>query len=321
MFRSKQRFADAHKDEVWAVCFAGSGNDSKIVSASLDETAKVWATTPVEGKEAADGKGALLELSQHRLGVLSVAAAATGSLAASSSLDGHIRVFNTAAASPAAALVTTIRVGPAKVWTLAFHPDGMRIASGSHHGDVNVFDCKTGQVLATFKTETSSKRSVQDAVLSVAFSPNGKYLACGSTSGNVSIFDVGTGKSLHGKLNLHAQPVRTVAFNNSSSILLTGGDDGYVNSLDVEGGEALTNTPAHEGKVLAVSWHVSGQHFATSGSDGRVRLWDSESIECVHSFDTFSGPVWGCSFNDDGKKLVACGSDRAVEIFDTIFDK
>ena len=56
---------------------------------------------------------------------------------------------------------------------IAFHPDGKRVATGSHDKTVKIWDLMTGRELLTLSGHAYS-------VTSVAFSPDGKRLASAS---------------------------------------------------------------------------------------------------------------------------------------------
>jgi WD40 repeat protein len=66
--------------------------------------------------------------------------------------------------------------------TVAFSPDGKRLASGVRRGGLKVWDAQTGQELLTFQGHAHGANSV-------AFSPNGYRLASGGPDGMVRIWD------------------------------------------------------------------------------------------------------------------------------------
>jgi WD40 repeat protein len=69
-----------------------------------------------------------------------------------------------------------------EVRSVAFSPDGTRLASGGNDRMVKIWDAQTGQEMLTLKGHTS-------AVLKVAFSPDGNLLASASEDGTVKIWN------------------------------------------------------------------------------------------------------------------------------------
>ena len=67
------------------------------------------------------------------------------------------------------------------VLSVAFHPDGLKIASGSMDGSIKIWDVKSGALLNTI--------AGLDAVDSVAFSPDGTKIA-GASEREALIWDV-----------------------------------------------------------------------------------------------------------------------------------
>ena len=92
------------------------------------------------------------------------------------------------------------------VSSVAFSPDGKRVASGSHDHTICVWDVETGAVISgPFEGHSS-------AVRSVAFSPDGKRVASGSHDNTIRVWDAEMGAVVSGPLEGHSSIVSSVAF-------------------------------------------------------------------------------------------------------------
>jgi WD40 repeat protein len=73
------------------------------------------------------------------------------------------------------------------ITTLAWSPDGRRIAVGGASPEVNLYDADTGVRVAACKGHAAG-------IYTVAFSPDGAILAAGGFDGSVRLYDASTGE-------------------------------------------------------------------------------------------------------------------------------
>ena len=80
-------------------------------------------------------------------------------------------------------LIRTFDKQPSTITSLAFSPDGMRIAVGCDTGMVNVYTVADGKMVAALP-------SSEGALFALAFTPDGKRLATGGLDGRVRLYDL-----------------------------------------------------------------------------------------------------------------------------------
>lgn len=80
----------------------------------------------------------------HSLGVVSVDINNEGKIAATSSLDSHIRFWNLETGEEE----RNIDAGPVDAWTVCYSPDSTLIATGSHNKSINLYNAKDARFTA-----------------------------------------------------------------------------------------------------------------------------------------------------------------------------
>jgi WD40 repeat protein len=164
--------------------------------------------------------------------------------------------------------VVTYKGNVGRINSLAYSPDGKRLASaagggpGNRDGEIKVWDAETGQELHTLPGSGPS----------VAFSPDGRRIA-------------GTGK----------QPI--VRYGPTGS--------GEVKVWDAETGRELLTLQGHTSYVLNVAFSPDGQRLASGGFfDPTVRVWDAQTGQQLL---VLKGRGRDLAFSRDGHWLVAGG--------------
>jgi WD40 repeat protein len=158
------------------------------------------------------------------------------------------------------------------VLSVAFAPDGQRLASASGDGIVLIWDVDRGTVLRTFERWATC----------LAFSPNGRFIA-GSGDGTVFVCDSDTNEerlSFHG----HSDKVTSVAFSHDGRLLASGSSDASIRIWCIETGAELLAIDTEIG-VSSVAFSHDGSHLASNSDGELVALWDARTGERVWAMD------------------------------------
>jgi len=194
------------------------------------------------------------------------------------------------------------------VTSVAFSPDGRKLATGSWDGAAKLWNIGGGQELATLKGHRSY-------VFSVAFSPDGKRLATGSWDRTVKLWDADTGQEL-ATLKGHGDGVWSVAFSPDGKRLATGSRDRTAKLWDAVTGQELTTLKGHGDYVYSVAFSPDGKRLATGSWDHTAKLWDVGAGQELVTLKGHGNAVLAVAFSPDGKKLATGSMDHTVKLWD-----
>ena len=236
-----------------------------------------------------------LTLTGHTDGVNSVAFSRDGSLLASGSRDGTIRLWRVSDG----ALMRTLTGHGDWVNSVAFSRDGSLLASGSRDCTVRVRRVSDGALVHTLKGHGSG-------VLSVAFSPDGAWLASGSRDHTVLVWRVSDG-AWRRTLTGHGDWVNSVAFSRDGRLIASGSRDCTVRVRRVSDGAWIRTLKGHADWVLSVAFSPNGSLLASGSRDGTIRLWRVSDGALVRTLTGHTDGVSSVAFSPDGR-LIASGS-------------
>jgi WD40 repeat protein len=202
----------------------------------------------------------------------------------------------------------TLRGHSRTVMSVAFSPDGKRIATGSIDKTAKIWDTESGKELLTLRGHSNT-------VESVAFSPDGKRIATGSGDATAKVWDTKSGEEL---MTLRAlSTVTSVAFSPDSRRIVTGGYDKTAKIWDAESGKELVTLLGHSEVVNSAVFSSDGSRIATGSGDETAKIWDAESGKELVTLRGHSSSVKSVVFSPDDKRIATGSLDKTAKIWDT----
>ena len=243
----------------------------------------------------------------HTDEVHSVTYSPDGTMLASGSKDGTIRLWDAATGQEWAVLG-----GHAgEVNRVAFSPDGRILASASDDGTVKFWDVATRRERATLQGHAGE-------VTAVAFAPDGQVLASGGEDRLIRFWDVGTqaqGPPLRG----HSHRIQSLAFAPDGRTLASASRDRTVKLWDLAR-QAEPRTLGHSQWVRAVACSHDGTQLATAGIDNTVRLWNAVTGREEKKLEGHANWVHAVAFAPDDRTVASAGLDGTVRVWDVATD-
>ncbi len=289
---SKATFA-GHSHLVTSVAFSPDGR--RILTGSLDQTAKVW---------DADRGQEFLSLKGHTGYVQSVAFSPDGRRILTGSADKTAKVWDADKGQG----IFSLRGHTEGVTSVAYSPDGRRILTGSLDKTAKVWDADKGQEFLSLKGHTGY-------VQSVAYSPDGRRILTGSTDNTAKVWDADNGQELF-SLKGHTRFVDSVAFSPDGRRILTGSADQTAKVWDADNGQELLSLKGHTYWVQSVAYSPDGRRILTGSRDNTAKVWNPDNGQELFSLKGHTSQVNSVAYSPDGRRILTGSSDRTAKLWD-----
>ena len=230
--------------------------------------------------------------------------------------DGTIVLWNISARE----YVGILKGHTERITTVAFLPDGSRLAAMLRDGTVKFWNTRTGQHVSTLR---------KTGVWSMALSPDGETLASGSFDGTVKLSDVRSGRRV-AILRGHGGSVDSVAFSPDGTKFAAGARDDDQQSLGIvklwefppKAWDVLRQQPIKTLEVasdrgISVAFSSDSRILAV-GSDDGAKLFDADTGENVA---TLNEPYSNIVALSPVGTILAAGAAGGIKLWDVLTSK
>jgi WD40 repeat protein/class 3 adenylate cyclase len=282
-----------HGDIVATAAYSPDGR--RIVTGSMDQTARIW--------DAATG-AQLVVLSGHGGTVESATFSPDGRRIVTASDDKTARIWDAATGAQLAVLSGHDGI----VISAAFSPDGRDIVTASFDKTVRIWDATTGRQRTVFSGHG-------DAVESAAYSPDGRRIVTASDDKTARIWDAATGAQL-AVLSGHGGIVTFATYAPDGRHILTASNDKTARIWDAATGAQLAVLSGHGGNVNFAAYSPDGRRIVTASNDKTARIWDGATGAQLAVLSNQDGAVEHAAFSPDGRRIVTASADKTARIWD-----
>lgn len=345
----------------WDSIMPPKGNKVGAVNLTQDEVAllKQWIDQGARSSAKQERQIAWQPLPPGLNPIYAVAVSKDGRYAACSRAN-HIFIYDLATREPVTRLTDDALKGIAHrdlAQSLAFSPDGQRLASGSYR-EVKIWRQQRAQPVARKAApalgavatalsvdgrrivcadrggalqvlDAASARvlkSIPDALAGgklLAVSPDGSKAAVHGTDATLRVWNLESGARVAAQSGVNS--LRALAWTKDGKALATAGDDNIIRVWPLptaDGGELATPKElkgSGSGTITLLAAGAGPDHLLASGADGVVQLWGIAEGRVIKQFK-IAGVV-SLALSTDGKRLAAGCTDGAVRLWDAESDK
>jgi WD40 repeat protein/nucleoside phosphorylase len=261
----------------------------------------------------------------HASWVVTVAWQPGGTHIASAGGDGMVRIWE---AETGEKLLTyrghkhalNIMNIQATIYTVAWAPEGLRIASAGHGSATHVWDATTGDLFALRKDQPG----ILAGVFAVAWSPDGKQIAsaCSSIGLNKTIllWDSNTGQTIT-RYTVHSSwlpnfYILSLVWSPDGSRIAAACDDKTIRLWNTITGQSIATYRSHEANAVCLAWSPNSRYLASAYPDRTASIWDTYEGKEAAIYRNHTDSVRCVAWSPDGRLIASASNDQTVHIWE-----
>lgn len=328
------RFSEPARTNLWRGHSAGvnalarSPDGHSLASAGRDGTARLWnlRAAPAEAQPAPREISAPSSSPEEGSELLRMRSSVSG--IAVSPISDHIAIvtqdrlvlLDLATGRELAGVRATnlFQTGRRHFRSVAFSPDGERLAVGSKDGQVALLN-------ASHLHLVRGPIPVHTAMINeLAFGLGGAVLAAaGGFGGGVKLLDVASGQVLHAIPPAEGiLPTTALAVSRDGRRLAAAGPGRSVQIWDIAARRVVQRCPLKVRFLHTVAFSPDGQRLAIADEQGAIFLWDLNESPAVRRFvGGHSGPATTLAFSPDGRTLASGSMDHTIRLWHPDIDQ
>ncbi len=285
-----------HENNITHIAF--SHNGTKVITTSLDHTARLWDAT----------NGQPIQILKHEQNVTYAAFSPNDSMVATVSDEYTVSLWKTETGQ----LINQLPHYH-NATHLAFSPKGKYLVTSSDDNMIRLWDGLGGQPIAVIPGHES-------VVSQVAFSPDGQRILTVSDDRTVRLWNLFIANDLFKVLQEDNESVIQADFSPDGQRVVTSSADKLARVWDTKTGQLLKVLPGHQSAVQQAAFSPDGETVVTVSSENIARLWNVNSgkvvAELLHEEDW---QVFKAAFSADGQRIVTIARSKEQKAETTAF--
>ena len=300
-----------HKGSVNSVAFSRDG--TRVVTASEDNTARVWTLRPLG---PTDGTWTAHALEGHEDGVNWAVFSPDGTQVLTASKDKTARVWTLDPANGNSWTVEVLEGHEDGVRSAVFSPDGTRVVTVSWD--------QTARMWTRGPERTWTARALgghSGGVRSADFSPDGtRVVTTASWDATVRVWAQEQGRDHTWTAQIlegHEGTVYSGRFSPDGTRLVTASADQTARVWTSSQGTWSTHVlEGHAGPVYSAAFSPRGTRVVTASADKTARVWNWQSGQwTARSLEGHEAAVHSAVFSSDGAQVVTASDDKTARVW------
>lgn len=215
--------------------------------------------------------------------------------------------------------------GTATITSLAWSPDGSKLAAGDQTIDENtdsgiphllVWDAKTWQVIfePSFTANVGNR-----SIPALAWSADNRSLAVSVPTNQVIVYDTQSGQAISTQQAFDDTVTDLVWSPDGTQVVAARDVNNALRRWKVSNSETVSLLDARLELAYRLAWSPDGKQIASAHRDGVLCLWTAAANTCDTYIQAEPKAIYGLAWSADGTKLVTGGN--AIRIWDAATGK
>lgn len=294
-----------HYSSVTAVCYSSDGK--LIITGSADKTVKLWRRS--DGREIRSYQGNASAILKVSINNQANAILAVGE-------NGNVTIWDL----NSGIILRQIKPEADKFTCATFHPDGLKIITGSYKSFISIWNIKTGNKEMEVKAKPASHEYAEGydypEAGSVSWSSDGKFIVAGVADYTSILWDAENGREIKKYKKIRSTCTSCIgeaAITPDNKYIITANSDTLkvfdrvtgvvVRTLIGQGGSPEGLTLSNDGRYAGVIEY------------GVAQIWDISTGKLIsRSGDYSERKVLAMSISPDGKEFAAGNEKRTTDL-------
>ncbi|XP_043197906.1 transducin beta-like protein 3 [Amphibalanus amphitrite] len=176
---------------------------------------------------------------------------------------------------------------------------------------VNVLSCASGKVLHALEAK-------DDPIYAMKLSPKDDLLVTSHTSGLLRLWDWKKNETQRVWKSLHIGPIPKLGFDNTATLVASGGVDGTVKVWDIVRQYCTHNLKGSVGVISTIEFYQKEKELFiyASGDDSVIRCWNLSTSEVTQELKGHFSKVTSLSICRATQQLMSSGRDKVLMLWD-----